>query len=346
MDNRNILNDLVRTIIYEEIEIAIEGKKDEIRAMIRSDIEARLDCIVEGIISSELERVLGDVQMEGIDDSDRTTDENHSEQTALFRRQTIMHETGGESALYLYGLGKGEKQFDFGSIGIGGAIVRTIPFMGFSAIVHACQPEPYVDDDDTIVKGWIQEHQAVLDNASIHFPAVIPFGFDTIIRRDQEKCAEDVLRIWIEEDNENLCEKSRKILGKQEYGVQIFYDPAVFKQDPDDSAMTQNETASKNSPGRAYLQKKKHEQHLRESVRIWAERAYKEISDDIEEIVSEIKYEKIKGTDDRDQVMLMNLSCLAGEEEYRALGDALDNINNRPGFNVRFTGPWPPYSFV
>jgi len=28
------------------------------------------------------------------------------------------------------------------------------------------------------------------------------------------------------------------------------------------------------------------------------------------------------------------------------LGDELEKINNLKGFSVRFTGPWPPYSFV
>jgi len=33
-------------------------------------------------------------------------------------------------------------------------------------------------------------------------------------------------------------------------------------------------------------------------------------------------------------------------DKYRELGEELDEINKMQGFSVRFTGPWPPYSFV
>jgi len=42
----------------------------------------------------------------------------------------------------------------------------------------------------------------------------------------------------------------------------------------------------------------------------------------------------------------MNLSCLITINGSRSLGDELEKINVLEGFSVRFTGPWPPYSFV
>ena len=44
--------------------------------------------------------------------------------------------------------------------------------------------------------------------------------------------------------------------------------------------------------------------------------------------------------------MIMNLSCLVAREKYLELGEELGSINGMAGFSVRFTGPWPPYSFV
>jgi len=44
--------------------------------------------------------------------------------------------------------------------------------------------------------------------------------------------------------------------------------------------------------------------------------------------------------------MIMNLSCLVYRDRYTKLGEELGKINQMRGFAVRFTGPWPPYSFV
>ena len=43
--------------------------------------------------------------------------------------------------------------------------------------------------------------------------------------------------------------------------------------------------------------------------------------------------------------MLLNLSCLM-QEGSGDLGRVLDEIQQTKGISVRFTGPWPPYSFV
>ena len=42
----------------------------------------------------------------------------------------------------------------------------------------------------------------------------------------------------------------------------------------------------------------------------------------------------------------MNLSCLLTKDGSRELGDELEKIDAMEGFSVRYTGPWPPYSFV
>jgi len=49
---------------------------------------------------------------------------------------------------------------------------------------------------------------------------------------------------------------------------------------------------------------------------------------------------------DKDRMMLLNLSCLVAKEKIDSLGEELEKINNMEGFSIRFTGPWPPYSFV
>ena len=65
----------------------------------------------------------------------------------------------------------------------------------------------------------------------------------------------------------------------------------------------------------------------------------------IKECVSDITIEKIKSLEGAKQ-MLLNVSCLSDEEQVKKLGDVLEDIGQGEDHLVRFTGPWPPYSFV
>jgi len=49
---------------------------------------------------------------------------------------------------------------------------------------------------------------------------------------------------------------------------------------------------------------------------------------------------------EKGKVILLNLSCLVAKGKVDSLGEELEKIDNMEGFSVRFTGPWPPYSFV
>jgi hypothetical protein len=64
------------------------------------------------------------------------------------------------------------------------------------------------------------------------------------------------------------------------------------------------------------------------------------------ESIKKIKIEKIKKSAEKEKKMLMNCSCLVSDENYTKLGDVLETIEKEYGLSVRFTGPWPVYSFV
>ncbi len=76
-----------------------------------------------------------------------------------------------------------------------------------------------------------------------------------------------------------------------------------------------------------------------------ADQDFKEFFEKVKSCVDEIQVEKTKKAEDERQ-MLMNLSCLLPKEASRRLGDVLEKISNTEGYSVRFTGPWPAYSFV
>jgi hypothetical protein len=64
----------------------------------------------------------------------------------------------------------------------------------------------------------------------------------------------------------------------------------------------------------------------------------------IRQCVEDVRVDNLKKVDGGKQ-MLLNLSCLM-QEGCGDLGRVLDDIQQTKGISVRFTGPWPPYSFV
>jgi len=49
---------------------------------------------------------------------------------------------------------------------------------------------------------------------------------------------------------------------------------------------------------------------------------------------------------DLDSDAVTQIALLAGPAAESAVGSTLDEITETPGVDVRFTGPWPPYTFA
>ncbi len=250
---------------------------------------------------------------------------------------------------YIYGVAASAREVNLGLIGIGGNEVYTIPFGGFCAIVHSCPAEPYQSGDGETVKKWVTTHQGVLDEAKKVLGTVIPVGFDTILQsKDDAVSPDQVVKDWLKEDSERLQSVMEKIKGRDEYGVQIFYAPRVIaKQISEESQeirKIKEEMAAK-STGTAYLYKQKVERAVKAETEKLANDWFKDFYAKVKRHCDDIAVEKTRKAD-RNEVMLLNLSCLVASERVDNLGEELGKINNMEGFSVHFSGPWPPYSFV
>ena len=250
---------------------------------------------------------------------------------------------------YVYGIAASKEAVRLGEIGIGGNEVYTIPYQDLCAIVHNCPTQPYESKDEEIVKSWARVHQSVLDEAKERFSTTIPLGFDTILQsKDDATPPDQVVRDWLKEDYDRLRTLMEKIEGKDEYGIQIFYDPKVMSEiiakQSEEVRKIREEMATK-SPGMAYMYKQKLEKAAKTEMERLADEWFKEFYDRIKQHTEDIVVEKTKKVD-KDRMMLLNLSCLVAKEKVDSLGEELEKIDNMEGFSVRFTGPWPPYSFV
>lgn len=244
----------------------------------------------------------------------------------------------GYTALYLYCIAEGGQNIS--CTGIDGEPVFTVRSAGYGAVVHACPESPYSSTDAETVSRWVREHQQVIDAAEAEYGTVIPSGFDTIIRPDGDRTAEKALSSWIEENTTELSQKISAIAGRHEYSIQIFVDPASYEVVAADQPTEDAET-----PGLRYLLEKKSDlNRKREMSRQMAASAHHHLSS-LNPYCDEIKVLKPKA-DGSGERMLLNLSCLVDDARYEELCSALDHLERENDLRVRFTGPWPAYSFV
>jgi hypothetical protein len=253
------------------------------------------------------------------------------------------------SGRYIYGIAANREKVTLGEMGIEGNEVYTIPYEDVCAIVHNCPAEPYQSQDNEVVKEWVKIHQGVLDEAQKQFGTVIPLGFDTILQpKDDITSPDQVVRDWLREDYDRLLALMEKIKGKEEYGIQIFYDTKIISEiiaEQSEEIKKIKEEMSTKSPGMAYMYKQKLESAAKAEMERLADRWFKDFYSRIKQYVDDIEVGKVKKAE-KGKVMLLNLSCLVSKEKIENLGEELEKINNMDGFSVRFTGPWPPYSFV
>jgi len=250
---------------------------------------------------------------------------------------------------YVYGVTIGDKEVRLGAIGIDGSEVYTIPYGDISAIVHDCSTKPYQSTDDEMVKNWVRTHQSVLDAAGEQLGVVIPLGFDTILEpRDDVTSPDQVVRDWLKLDYARLREVMRKIDGKNEYAVQVSYEPGLIvkqiSEQSEELRKIKEEMAAKSS-GTAYMYRQKLERAVKAETERLADGWFSDFYGRIKRHTDDIVVEKTRKLNNG-KVMLLNLSCLVPREKVDSLGKELEEIHNMDSFSVHFSGPWPPYSFV
>ncbi len=248
---------------------------------------------------------------------------------------------------YLYSVINSPAHLSFGDIGINDNKVFTIPHEDIAAVVHSCQAEAYRTQDDGKVKEWILAHNYVIDYASKQFGTVLPFAFSTIIIGNDETVSN-----WLAENYRKLKSGLENVKKKAEYSVQIFCDQDGLAQklaSSDQELKELKEKLEEMSKGAAYLVRRRFELKMKDAIAVEISRLAADFISKISEHLDESKVEKKKSQVPekyKGMKLILALSCLVKEDNVEKLGEVLDEINNRDGFAVRFTGPWAPFSFV
>jgi hypothetical protein len=252
--------------------------------------------------------------------------------------------TAAPVARYVYCVVPGEVG-DWQLRGLDGQPVRAIRGGGLTALVHDCPAEPYQGDEDR-VKAWVLAHSDVVDAAWEHSGAVLPMSFDTIIRPGDGLDADEQVRRWLSSEGGRFRAKLERLRDKVELGVQVLWDPRavgeVVARSDDEICRLRAEMAGK-PKGFAYFYRQKIEQALRRGLEAKAEEDYRGCFRQVTALFPEVHVNKLTKPPDRQ--MIVNLSVLAPRERVAELGAVLAGFQAE-GVEVRFTGPWPPYSFA
>ncbi|MFH0748316.1 MAG: GvpL/GvpF family gas vesicle protein [Candidatus Bathyarchaeota archaeon] len=244
---------------------------------------------------------------------------------------------------YIYCVVETDRKKIFKNFGVDGEDVYTIRYRDISAVVSRCLAKPYQSNDSELVKKWLIQHAQVVDYFFERYDATLPSAFDTVIKGGDQEA-----KSWLKGEYSALKGKMEKVRGKQEFGAQIFCDSkslvdAVRKGSVEIHKML-NEIESK-PRGLAYMYEQKLKEVMKKELENKMEKYARDFYEAIRSHVDDLKAEKIK-KGEGDQQMLMNLSCLTPKDRVPELAGELDRINGLRNFSVKFTGPWPAYSFM
>lgn len=237
----------------------------------------------------------------------------------------------------------------FEATGVSDEPVSVVVHEGIGAVVHPCE-EIYDSADLGRVRRWLVRHQSVVDDAGEAFGTPIPFQFDTILRGDDE-----AVENWLAGEGDRLRELLDSLAGHWEYRVEVVErDPpsAGSLEDDDEELADLRERIEGTGEGTGFLLEKQYDKRV-ETLR---EHRRAELTADLRERLAEHAREvheldrspaaDLSGDEGSEGETICRLTLLVGEDREEAVGTALDPIADREGIEVRFTGPWPPYTFV
>jgi len=344
--DKNILDRIVK----EEIKGIIEGSKHKIRESVKNLLlpEMRRFAIKE--IENQLRQVVEKQSAEGIPSQGPVVPVEDLKvlENSFISEPVSGREIPSKEGKYLYCV-VNKAETDFKAKGINKEKVITVIYEDLGAVVHDCDSKPYQSDDEDQVREWVLAHQNVIDKAYDNFGVVIPATFDTVIAGKNGESSSKVVRRWLKDEYDVLKGKMKKLQGCAEYGVQVIWElekmADIISSDNKEIRDMKEKIKSK-SKGTAYMYKQKFEGLIRKELENRADRYFREFYKKIAIHALEIKIDKTKSIDEKDRQMIMNLACLLPKEKSSLLGDELEMINQMEHFHVRFTGPWPPYSFA
>lgn len=231
--------------------------------------------------------------------------------------------------------------------GIDGAELQTVTApSGLAAVVHTHRSGPYEGPDED-VKRWVLAHSDVVDDCWNRAGAVLPVSFNVIVRPSERTGAPaiDQLTEWLDGSAGELSQKLGELAGTSELRVEITLDQHAKAADHAAVRELRAEMETRPAGVRRLLEKRldKLEKQITDQAAdelFPASRA--RIAAHCLQIQGYTPSSRTKGA-----ISVLSVACLVDEPQIGALGAELAEIRDEiPAADIRFLGPWPPYSFV
>jgi hypothetical protein len=247
--------------------------------------------------------------------------------------------------LYVYAIVPGGSPAPTGT-GIDGSPLHTVDADLVSAVVHTHHSSPYEGPDDD-VKRWVLEHSDVIEECWTHAPSVLPVSFNVIARGSEESgaTAEEQLRSWLQDTGQELMQRLTDLADTSELRVEINLDTDEFPQQEPDVAELKADLEGK-APGVRRLLEKRLQKVQKQLTEAAADRLYPEYRT---RIAAQCLQLQDYATTQRPEgaVSVLSAACLVDSAHISRLGAELTKIQEETSAaQIRFLGPWPPYSFV
>jgi hypothetical protein len=243
----------------------------------------------------------------------------------------------------------GSAAFDVEVEGIESEPVHVVTDGGLGAVVHSCD-SLYDTDDTTTLTRWLVAHQRVTDAAADAFGTPLPVRFDTVLTGD-----DDTVRGWLRESAEGLREALDAFAGMREYRIEVRHDEGKLADqlaETDDRLREFRARRDDADTGTGFLVDKQYERRLAELVRNHRETEAESVAGDLSRHAERVRRlganrsaSLVDATSSADgsSIRFAVLAPVANEDD---IGSTLDDVAAEDGVEVRFSGPWPPYTFA
>ena len=229
--------------------------------------------------------------------------------------------------------------------GIDGAQLRLVNSDGITAIVHESETEPY-QGADSDVQRWILEHSQVVDEAWHAAGTVLPMTFNVIVAPDPETQQDAAQRLeqWLAGSGATIRDHLERLREYVELRVDISLDEEAATASHEDLVQMRQEAETRPA-GVQRLYRKRIEERTKQVADRMADELYPEYRQRLvalaEDMVENARLGKAPGS-----VTVLTASLLVHRDQIDAVGVELADIRDtQPGINIRYLGPWPPYSF-
>lgn len=254
-------------------------------------------------------------------------------------------------ASYLYAV---TRPFDARALegvrGVGGRPVHLVVRGDLAAVVS---PVPLREFDEDALKanledlGWLEEvaraHDGVIRTVVRHMVAV-PLRLATVYHGD------DRVREVLDEDHGGFDRALRRLTGRLEFGVKVYAEPAARTASGEQAGEEAAPAPPGESPGRAYLRKRREQRQRRDDV--WqvasdlvdrTDAALREWAEARE--VHRPQDASLSGAPGENVLNAAYLVPAQKAEDFLRTADRL-RAEAAAGTRVEVSGPWAPYSFA